>query len=54
MASAVSLVIAVYPIVDVVSKMAYAAKIVSVVALTNGGGVLIFRAGQRRRADTRP
>jgi len=54
MASAVSLVIAVYPIVDVVSKMAYAAKIVSVVALTNGAGVLIFRAGQRRRADTRP
>jgi len=52
-ASAVSLAIAVYPIVDVVSKTAYATKIVSVVVLTNGAGVVIFRAGQRRRADTR-
>jgi hypothetical protein len=42
----------VYPIVDVVSKEAYAAKIVSVVLLTNAAGVLIFRAGERRRADT--
>jgi hypothetical protein len=49
-ASAVSLAIAVYPIVDVVSKTAYASKIVSVVVLTNGAGVVIFRAGQRRRA----
>jgi amino acid transporter len=51
-ASAISLAIAVYPIVDVVSKTAYATKIVSVVVLTNGAGVVIFRAGQRRRAGT--
>jgi hypothetical protein len=49
LASLVSLLIAVYPIVDVVSKSAYAAKIVSVVLLTNAAGVLIFRAGERRR-----
>jgi amino acid transporter len=49
-ASAISLVIAVYPIVDVVSKTSYATKIVSVVVLTNAAGVLIFRAGERRRA----
>jgi amino acid transporter len=48
-ASAVSLLIAVYPIVDVVSKQAYAAKIASVVLLTNAAGLLIYRAGQRRR-----
>jgi amino acid transporter len=51
-ASAISLVIAVYPIVDVVSKTSYATKIVSVVVLTNAAGVLIFRAGERRRAQT--
>jgi amino acid transporter len=51
-ASAISLVIAVYPIVDVVSKTSYATKIVSVVLLTNAAGVLIFRAGERRRAQT--
>jgi amino acid transporter len=48
-ASVISLAIAVYPIVDVVSKAAYATKIVSVVLLTNAAGVLIFRAGERRR-----
>ena len=48
-ASLVSLVIAVYPIVNVVSRQAYATKIVSVVLLTNAAGVLIFRAGGRRR-----
>jgi len=48
-ASAISLTIAVYPIVDVVSKEAYATKIVSVVLLTNAAGLLIFRAGERRR-----
>jgi amino acid transporter len=47
-ASAISLLIAVYPIVDVVSKEAYAVKIASIVLLTNAGGVLIYRAGQRR------
>jgi amino acid transporter len=49
LASLVSLFIAVYPIVDVVSKTAYATKIASVVLLTNAAGVLIFRAGERRR-----
>jgi glutamate:GABA antiporter len=48
-ASLISLTIAVYPIVDVVSKTAYATKIVSVVILSNAAGVLIFRAGARRR-----
>ena len=49
-ASTISLVIAVYPIVDVVSKTSYATKIVSVVVLTNACGVLIYRAGERKRA----
>jgi amino acid transporter len=46
--SVVSLVIGVYPIVDVASRGAYAAKICAVVVVTNLGGVLIYRAGQRR------
>ena len=46
-ASLVSLFIAVYPIVDVVSREAYAAKIASVVLVTNAAGVLLYRAGQR-------
>jgi amino acid transporter len=48
-ASLISLAIAVYPIVNVVSRQAYATKIVSVVLLTNAAGILIFRAGDRRR-----
>ena len=48
-ASLVSLTIAVYPIVDVASKAAYAFKIASVVLLTNAAGVLLYRAGQGRR-----
>jgi amino acid transporter len=48
LASAVSLVIAVYPIVDVTSRGAYAAKISTVVLVTNLAGVLIYRAGRRR------
>jgi len=48
-ASAISLVIAVYPIVDVVSKTSYATKIVSVVVITNAAGVLIYRAGERSK-----
>jgi amino acid transporter len=47
--SGVSLSIAVYPIVDVVSRRAYATKITAVVVLANMAGVLIYRAGQRRR-----
>ena len=49
-ASLISLAIAVYPIVNVVSRQAYATKIVSVVLLTNAAGILIFRAGDRRRS----
>ena len=46
--SVVSLVIAVYPIVDVTSRSQYAAKICAVVVLSNIAGVLIYRAGQER------
>jgi amino acid transporter len=47
--SVVSLVIGVYPIVDVTSRGEYAAKICSVVVVTNLIGVLIYRTGQKRR-----
>jgi amino acid transporter len=47
--SVLSLVIAVYPIVDVTSRGLYAAKICAVVVLTNALGVIIYRVGQRRR-----
>jgi amino acid transporter len=47
--SVVSLAIAVYPIVDVTSRVEYAAKICAVVVLSNIAGVLIYRAGRRRR-----
>jgi glutamate:GABA antiporter len=46
--SVVSLVIAVYPIIDVVSRGAYAVKICLVVVVSNIAGVMIYRAGQRR------
>jgi hypothetical protein len=46
--SLVSLVIAMYPIVDVVSREAFAAKIAAVVAVSNAVGVLIYRAGRAR------
>lgn len=46
-ASAISLLIAVYPVVDVVSRMAYAMKISSVVVVTNIAGVVLYRAGKR-------
>ena len=45
-ASAVSLFIAVYPIVDVVSRAAFAAKICAVVAIANMAGVVIYRSGR--------
>jgi amino acid transporter len=48
--SLVSLVITVYPIVDVTSRGEYAAKICAVVVLSNLLGVLIYRAGHRRRS----
>jgi glutamate:GABA antiporter len=45
-ASAISLFISVYPVVDVVSRMAYAAKISGVVVITNIAGVALYRAGK--------
>ena len=42
--SLVSLAITVRPIVDVVSRTAYAAKICTVVAIVNGLGIVIYRA----------
>jgi amino acid transporter len=50
-ASVISLTIAVTPIVDVVSRQAYATKIVGLVLLTNAAGVVIFRVGQRPRIN---
>jgi amino acid transporter len=47
-ASAVALLMAVYPIVDVVSRTSYAAKISGVVVLTNIAGAALYRAGKRR------
>jgi amino acid transporter len=47
-ASAVALLMAVYPVVDVVSRASYAAKISGVVVLTNIAGVALYRAGKRR------
>jgi amino acid transporter len=45
--SVVSLAIAVYPIVDVTSRMEYAAKLCTVVLVANGLGALIYRASRR-------
>jgi amino acid transporter len=45
-ACTVSLLIAVYPVVDVVSKTSYATKITAVVVISNMAGTLIYRAGQ--------
>jgi glutamate:GABA antiporter len=47
-ASAVALLMAVYPVVDVVSRASYAAKISGVVVLTNIAGVALYRSGKRR------
>jgi amino acid transporter len=50
LASMVSLLIAVYPIVDVTSRSEYAAKICGVVVMANMTGVLIYRSGGKRAA----
>src|ERR1043166_5772975 len=47
-ASLISLFIAVYPIVDVASRAAYAAKICGVVVVANMAGIVIYRSGGRR------
>jgi amino acid transporter len=46
LSSVVSLAIVVYPIVDVTSRVEYAAKICAVVLVGNALGVLIYRAGR--------
>jgi len=48
--SLVALLISVYPVVDVVSRLAFAGKICAVVVVSNMAGVLIYRLGQSRRA----
>jgi hypothetical protein len=40
--------ISVYPVVDVVSRAAFAGKICAVVVVSNMTGVLIYRLGQTR------
>jgi hypothetical protein len=47
-ASAIALLMTVYPIVEVVSRASYAAKILGIVVLTNIAGVALYRAGKRR------
>jgi amino acid transporter len=46
--SLIALVISIYPIVDVVSRVAFAAKICAVVAISNMGGIVLYRAGEAR------
>jgi len=48
--SLVALLISVYPVVDVVSRLAFAGKICAVVVVSNMAGVLIYRLGQARCA----
>ena len=48
--SLVALLISVYPVVDVVSRLAFAGKICAVVVVSNMAGVLIYRLGETRRA----
>jgi amino acid transporter len=47
--SLVSLLISVYPVVDVVSRGAYAAKVTGVVLVTNMLGVMLYRARNAMR-----
>src|SRR5499433_3287876 len=51
--SLVSLVIMVYPIIDVADPGMYAAKICAVVVVSNIAGVLIYHVGRRRAASPR-
>lgn len=46
--SLAALMISVYPVVDVVSRTAFAGKICAVVVVSNMAGVLIYRLGQAR------
>ena len=46
--SLVALLISVYPVVDVVSRVAFAGKICAVVVVSNMTGVMIYRLGRAR------
>ena len=48
LSSAISLFVAAYPIVDVVSKILYTAKIAIALILANLTGILVYRLGSRR------
>jgi hypothetical protein len=48
LSSLVALSISLYPIVNVVSRMAFAAKICAVVVVSNMAGLLIYRIGRAR------
>jgi len=52
LASLISLLIAVYPVVEVVSRAAYAGKITAVVVISNMVGILIYRAAGARKNVT--
>ena len=49
--SLVALCISAYPVVDVVSRVAFASKICAVVVISNMAGVLIYRLGQRNTLE---
>ena len=46
--SLIALLISAYPVVDVVSRAAYATKVCAVVAISNMTAVILYRMGQRR------
>jgi amino acid transporter len=48
LSSLIALIVEVYPIVNVVSRLQFATKICSVVVIANMLGIVIYRAGQRR------
>ena len=48
--AAISLVVGLNPIVDVTSRVTYAAKILGVVALSNVLGLMIYRKGKTQAA----
>jgi hypothetical protein len=49
--SLVALLISVYPVVDVVSRAAFAGKICAVVVISNMTGVIIYRLGRRNTLE---
>jgi hypothetical protein len=49
--SLIALLISVYPVVDVVSRAAFAEKICAVVVVSNMAGVIIYRIGRRNTLE---